>query len=208
MIVRELKLRSNKRLESKLDLWLWILTGVYNFGVQKIKHNAANKIYFSKFEFVNLCSGHSTRLEIPSHTIQGTLQKAYNAWDRCFKKLAKQPKLKGIHNKLKSIPFPDSIPKSKFTKGKIKLQGLGRIRYVKQELPLGKIKQGRLVKKASGWYLQLVIDTTHTFKVHKTKKKVGIDTGFKYLAVLSDGTKIENPKGRYQCLQLTGIPRL
>ena len=198
MIVRELKLRSNKRLESKLDSWLWILTGVYNFGVQKIKHNAANKIYFSKFEFVNLCSGHSTKLEIPSHTIQGTLQRSYNAWERCFRKLAKQPKLKGIRNKLKSIPFPDSIPKSKFTRGKINLPGLGRIRYVKQELPVGKIKQGRLVKRASGWYLQLMIDTTHTFKVHKTRKKVGIDTGFKYLAVLSDGTKIENPRNFIQ----------
>lgn len=194
MIVRELKLRPNKRLESKLADWLWVLTGVYNFGIQKIKHNAANKIYFSGFDFVNMCKGHSKRLGIPSHIIQGILQRAYDAWQRCFKKIAKQPRLKGVHNKLRSIPLPDPIPESKFSKGKLNLPGLGKVRYIKQDLPVGKIRQGRLVKKASGWYLQLLIDTQHIFKVAKTNRKVGIDTGFKHLAVLSDGTKIENPR--------------
>jgi putative transposase len=194
MIVRELKLRPNKKLESKLANWLWLLIGVYNFGIQKIKHNANNKIYFSEFDFVNICKGHSKRLGIPSHTIQGILQRVYNAWQRCFKKIAKQPKLKGAHNKLRSIPFPDPIPESKFSKGKLNLPGLGKVRYIKQDLPTGKITQGRLVKKASGWYLQLLIDTQHIFNVTETKKKVGIDTGFKHLAVLSDGTKIENPR--------------
>jgi hypothetical protein len=77
MIVRELKLRPNKRLESKLAGWLWILIGVYNFGIQKIKHNAANKIYFSGFDFVNMCRGHSKRLEIPWGGSKG---EGYESW--------------------------------------------------------------------------------------------------------------------------------
>jgi transposase len=38
MIVRELKLRPNKKLESTLANWLWILTGVYNFGTNQLRN--------------------------------------------------------------------------------------------------------------------------------------------------------------------------
>jgi len=194
MLVRELKLRPSRKLEETLSSWLWHLTGVYNFGIRKIDRNARDKIYFSSFDFSNLIANHSKLMEIPSHTMQATLMVAYTAWKRCFKKLAKKPKLKGVRNKLRSISFPDPISASKISNNKVRLPGLGGIRYFKQELPNGKIKQGRIVKKASGWYLQLLIETTHTFKVCNTTNKVGIDTGFKHLAVLSDGTKYDNPR--------------
>jgi len=197
MITRELKLRPSKKLESTLNEWLWNLTGVYNYGIKTISNKILNPDtwrYYSKEQFQNLCAGHSRTLGIPSHTIQGTLARSFNAWERVWCGLAKNPKLKGVKNKLKSIPFPDIIPESGFSNNKVRLSGLGRVRYIKQDLPKGKIKQGRLVKRASGWYLQLVIDSTHTFKVYETDKKVGIDTGFKHLAVLSDGTKIENQR--------------
>jgi len=194
MLVRELKLKPSKKLEETLSSWLWNLTSVYNFGIRKIELNAGNKIYFSPFDFANLLSNHSDKLEIPSHTLQATLLVAYNAWKRCFKKQARKPKLKGVRNKLRSIPFPDPIPESRFENNKVKIYGLGRVKYFKQSLPKGRIKQGRIVKKASGWYLQLTIDAKHTFKVHDTEKKVGIDTGFKHLAILSDGTKYENQR--------------
>jgi putative transposase len=194
MLVRELKLKPNKKLEATLNEWLWCLTGVYNFAIKKIELNAKDRIYFSKLDFGNLLANHSDRMQIPSHTIQATLMIAYTAWQRCFKKLAGKPKLKGAHNKLRSIVFPDAIPVSRFAGNKVRLPGIGGIKYFKQELPAGKIKQGRLVKRASGWHLQLTIDTTHTFKVCDTDKKVGIDTGFKHLAVLSDGTKYANQR--------------
>jgi len=194
MITRELKLKPSKKLEAALSSWLWNLTSVYNFAIRKIELNAKDKIYFSSFTFANLLSNHSDKLEIPSHTLQATLLVAYNAWKRCFKKQSRKPRLKGIRNKLRSIPFPDPIPMSRFKNGGINLPGLGRVKYFKQDLPKGKIKQGRIVKKASGWYLQLTIDTKHTFKVYDTQKKVGIDTGFKHLAILSDGTRYENQR--------------
>lgn len=192
MLTRELKLRPSKKLEAKLNEWLWILTSVYNFGIRKIELNAKDKLYFSPFEFNNLCANHSYKLGVPSHTIQATLMVAYNACESHVKKLAGKPKLKGIRNKLRSIQFTDPIPESRFKDGKIKMYGLGRIRYFKQALPKGKIKRSRIIKRASGWYLQLTIDINHTFKIYETTKKVGIDTGFKHLAVLSDGTKYEN----------------
>jgi IS605 OrfB family transposase len=192
MRTRELKLRLTRKQEDSLTEWLWILTGVYNWGIRKIKQDASDKIYYSKFEFCNLLSNHSKQIGIPSHTIQGTLNQAYNSWDRCFKKLAKEPKLKGIRNKFNSIPFPDAIPQSKIKGNRIKLPTIGELRFHKQELPMGKIKNGRIIKRASGWYLILTIDVNRIFQVKETDLKVGIDTGFKSLATLSDGKIFEN----------------
>ena len=70
----------------------------------------------------------------------------------------------------------------------------GKIKFHKQELPAGKIKMSRIIKKPSGWYLAVWIDAEHTFAVKDTDKAVGIDPGFKSLLALSDGTKYENPR--------------
>ncbi len=145
MIVRTLKLKLNKNQESTINEWLWNLTSVYNWGLRKIELNAMNKIYFSKISFQNLLADHGKKLDIPSHVIQGTLIQVHASWQRCFKKIAKKPKLKSIRNKLNSIPFPDPINPPK--DNKIAVPGLGKIRYHKQPLPEGKIKCGRIIKK-------------------------------------------------------------
>ena len=50
MIQRQLKLKLTKTQEKKLEQWLYNLTGVYNWAIRKIKLNADNRIYFSKFD--------------------------------------------------------------------------------------------------------------------------------------------------------------
>jgi transposase len=192
MIVRILKLKLNKTQETTLNQWLNNLTSVYNWGLKKIELNAKNKIYFSKYDFINLLADHGNKLDIPSHTIQGTLTQVHNSWNRCFKKISKKPKLKGQRNKLNSIPFPDPF---KFpVENRIGIPGLGKIRFHKQDIPLAKIKNGRILKKTSGWYLCVCLDTNSKFPVKDTDKVVGIDPGFSTLLTLSDGTKIENPR--------------
>jgi putative transposase len=194
MITRDLKLKLTKKQETTLNGWLWILTGVFNWASRKIEQDAQNKIFHSKLNFQNLLADHGKRIGIPSHTIQGTLLQAHNAWNRCFKKIAKKPRLKGFRNKLHSIPFPDQIPQSRIKEKSIRIPLLGDLRFYKQEIPDGKIKCSRIIKRASGWYLQITIDTIHTFQVKETEEKVGIDTGFKSLAALSNGKKYKNCK--------------
>ncbi len=194
MITRDLKLKLNKKQETTLNEWLWILTGVYNWGSRKIELDAQNKIFYSKLDFQNLLADHGKKIGLPSHTIQGILLQAYNAWSRCFKKLSKKPKLKSIRNKLNSIPFPDMIPQSRIKEKSIRIPLLGDLRFFKQEIPAGKIKCSRIIRRASGWYLQITIDAIHTFQVKDTEDKVGIDTGFKHLAILSNGKKYENER--------------
>jgi len=192
MIVRTLKLKLTKGQEAELSRWLVHLASIYNWGLRKIELNARDKIYFPKQKFQNLLTDHGKKLDIPSHTIQGTLLQVYDAWGRCFKKLAKKPRFKGVRNKLNSIPFPDPLKQPE--DNKIFVPGIGKVRYHKQGLPAAKIKCGRIVKRTSGWYLCLWIDTDHKFPVMQTDKAVGIDPGFHTLLALSDGTKIDNPR--------------
>jgi len=156
MIQRQLKLRPNKAQEQLLCEWLWHLTGVWNWAIRKIELDANDGVFYTPKAFHNLLAGHSKTLGIPSHTLQGTLTTAYTAWERCFKKLAKRPKLKGQRNRLNSIPFPDPLRAPEGNH--INLPGLGSVRFHKQTLPEGRIKSGRMVKRASGWYLCLFID--------------------------------------------------
>jgi putative transposase len=192
MLVRELKLRLTKTQEAILNTWLWHLSGVYNWASRKIELDAKDKIYHSNFDFRNSLAGVSKKIDIPSHTIQATISQAYGAWHRCFKKVSGKPKLKSVRNKLRSIPFPDPIPSKRVLTNRIRIPGIGSVRYYKQELPFGKIKCARIIKRASGWYCQLTIDAKYIFPVKDTTNAVGIDTGFKNLAILSDGQKFSN----------------
>ena len=192
MIVRTLKLKLTKSQEAQLEQWLWNLTGLWNWAVKKIEHDAHDGTYHSEFDFVNLIAEHSRRMEIPSHTMQGILSQAWRAWRRCFDRQARKPHLKGKRDELNSIPFPDPIRPPK--NGRIGIPGVGKIRCHKQELPEAKIKCGRIVKRASGWHLCLWLDCDHKFPVKETDKAVGIDPGFHTLLTLSDGTKFENPR--------------
>jgi len=190
MIQRQLKLRLTSVQEAKLNDWLWQCTGMFNWASRKIELDAQGGVYYTKQGFQNLLAGHSRKMGIPSHTMQAMLTQAYIAWQRCFKKLAKKPRLKGVRNKLNSIPFPDPIKKP--NQHKIKVPGLGHVRFHKQSIPDGKIKCGRIIKRASGWYLAITIDAepniAKTFK-NKNTRMVGIDPGFKDVITLSDGEK-------------------
>lgn len=206
MIVRTLKLKPSKTTQAKLESWLFHLASVWNWGIRKIELDAADKVYHSEFAFQNLLAGHSVILGVSSHTIQATLTQSHRAWQRCFQKLSKRPRFKGRRNPLNSIPFPDPIKRP--TGNNIRLRMLGRIGFHRQDLPPGTIKCARVIRRPSGWYVCLWIDTVHKFPVKPTDASVGIDPGFSTLLTLSDGTKFENPRElRKSCTRLAQAQR-
>ena len=82
MIQTQLKLRLTDRQERILARWLWHLTGAYNWAIRKIELDARDRMYHSPFDFQNLAKGHSSKVGVPSHVIQGTLSQAYQSWQR------------------------------------------------------------------------------------------------------------------------------
>ncbi|MGD0586870.1 MAG: transposase [Oryzomonas sp.] len=192
MIQRQLKLRLTKRQEIKLVEWLPMLTSIWNWAIRKIELDAKAGIYYTPKGFQNLLPGTSKTLGIPSHTIQGMLSLAHQSWSRCFKKLAKKPRFKGNRNRLNSIPFPDPIGKP--GANRVKVPGLGMVRYHKQALPEDKIKCARIVRRASGWYLCLFIDAEPAAITRTGGGAIGIDPGYSTLITTSAGEKVPHPK--------------
>ncbi len=192
MIQVQLKLRMTKAQERDCERWLFHLASVYNWAIRKIELNAKDRIYFSQLAFQNLLSGHSAKLGIPSHVLQGTLRTAFDAWKRCFSKQTCKPRFKGQRNRLNSISFIDPIRPPKGNR--VNLLGLGSVRFHRQEIPEAKIKCARLCKRASGWHLCLFIDTNPQSIKRVGNGLVGIDPGFKSLLTLSTGEQISHPR--------------
>lgn len=192
MVQIQLKLKLNKLQESLLNDWLWYLTGVWNWAIRKIELDAKDCIFYSTFDFQNILAGHSKKLGIPSQVLQGMLIQAHTAWKRCFKKLTKKPRFKSKYNKLESIPF--IAPFKNPVKNYITVCGLGQIPFHKMNLPEGKIKCGRIIKRPSGWYLCLFIDAVRSPINRITNYEIGIDPGFKNLLTTSRGEIIQHPR--------------
>jgi putative transposase len=188
----QLKLRPTRATEKEMERYLFHLTSVWNWAVRKIELNAANKVFFSLREFNNLLAGHSDRLGIPSHVLQGTLSTAHKSWKRCFKGVSGKPRLKGMRNKMNSFFLPDPIVAPKGNR--ISVAGLGYLRFYRRELPEGKIKCSQLVKRASGWYLCLFIDAEPNAIPRLAEGQIGIDPGFTNLLTTSDGEIVEHPR--------------
>lgn len=192
MIQRQLKLKPTKAQEREMERWLSHLPAVWNWAIRKIELDARDGTYYSRQAFEKLMDGHGQKLGISSHTLRGVLLSAHDAWQRCFKKTACKPRLKGRRNRLNSIPFPD--PVRLWENSRASLRGLGRVRYHGQEVPQGKVKCGRIVKRASGWYLCLFIDAAPKAIPAGSGERVGIDPGFSSLLTLSTGEKIGHPR--------------
>lgn len=188
----QLKLRLRPAQERMLNRWLWRLTGVYNWAILKINHDAANGIYWSLFDLKALLNGHSRKVGIPISVLRGTAAQAHDAWGRCFKKLGQRPRLKGRRNRFSSIPFSDGM--SAPMNGRISLPVLGRVRFHAQDIPAGHVGCGRIVRRASGWYLCLFIHAEPQAIPIVADGQVGIDPGFSALLTLSTGEVIEHPR--------------
>jgi putative transposase len=192
MIQTQLKLKLTVAQEAKLNDWLWMLTGVWNWAVRKIELDAKDRVFHSKFDLEAMTAGHCKRLGIASNAVKATIFTAHNSWVRCFKKLAHKPRLKGNRNKLNSIPFTE--PMKRPVNGRASIIVLGSVRFHKQDIPEGKIKCSRIVRRASGWYLCLFIDAERQPIERTANGQIGVDPGFKDLLTLSNGEVIEHPR--------------
>lgn len=168
--------------------WLWHLTAVYNWAVRKIELDAANRVFHSRYDLEALITGHSVKVGVPAIVIGDTVRTAHDAWQRCFKRLARQPRLKGRRNRLNSIP--NRLKLKAPTNRRIKFVGLGPLKFHKRDIPAGAIKCSRIVRRASGWYLCLCIAAEPNVIPAVDAREVGIDPGFTSLLTLSTGEKI------------------
>ena len=129
--------------------------------------------------------------EVNSQSMQSALKHLDVAYNRFFRKLAKFPRFKKKFDK-QSFHIPQflTIKDDKLFIPKFK-KGIDIIIHRKME---GKILNGAISKSATGkYYVSITCEVEHNELSH-TNSSVGIDTGIKDLAILSDGKKYENIK--------------
>mgnify|MGYP000960060163 CR=1 FL=1 len=129
--------------------------------------------------------------EINSQSLQSSLRNLDIAYNKFFRKQTNFPKFKSKFDK-QSFTIPQSVfiedgelQIPKFKKG-IKIN-------IHREIK-GKILFATISKTASGKYYASITCEVDYMPFVKTKSRVGIDTGIKDLAILSDGKVYENIK--------------
>ncbi len=116
------------------------------------------------------------------------------AWDRCFKKISKQPRFKKKGQK-------DSFYLESGTKAKpginndgkrVKLPSLGWVKLA-EPLPLTAVHNCVISRTANRWFIAIKYEVELP-EVATSRPVVGVDVGIKELAVCSDGKVFANPK--------------
>lgn len=174
---------------------------VYNLGLEtKMSAYIANKTNLSCFDLSNqltqLKKNEATWLkECPSQALQDTLANLDNAYTRFFKG-AGFPKFKNKNAK-QAFSLPQGV-KVEFEKHKVFIPKLKWMNCVFDRNFTGIIKTCTISKtKTNKYFICILVDTQKEIPSKPNiaeSTSVGIDLGIKDLAILSDGTKFENPK--------------
>lgn len=199
MLTREVKLKPTKKQEKAINTCLWQLVSVYNTCFVKCEIDLNQGVFPNVFRYIKDFTSHGKKASINQDAIAETIKTVVKSFERSLIKDASnkrsgKPKKKSQRNKINSITYGMASGISAPKERHVRIPSLGKIRCSSNVLPQGKIKGGRLVKRASGFYFQFILDVEHTQEVQDSNSQVGIDTGFKDVLTLSDGTKYENPR--------------
>lgn len=210
------KLKPTKQQLSEIDNILDVCRSMWNYALRERKDWSA-----SRKCPVNSCSLHSEyiinaeapypnfaaqcksltqakkdSLRLKSVNAQ-VLQQVLRTLDKAFADM----KVRGFglprfKKKMRSFVFP-SMLKDCLSENKVKLPQLGWIR-IKQSraYPQGfEVKQARVVRKASGYYLMLVFQSQESVPdALPGSKSLGLDAGIESFVAASDGELIKSPK--------------
>lgn len=132
---------------------------------------------------------------VNAQALQQVLRRLDQAFDRRKKLGAGFPRFKKS-GQMRSFSFPQ-LGKVPLSDGAVKLPGLGWV-VIRQSRPYPDgfvVKQARVVKRASGYYVMLSFQADITVpEPPLVGHVVGVDIGLEYFLSTSDGLQLERPK--------------
>ena len=132
---------------------------------------------------------------VNAQVLQQVIRSLDKAWNDMFKRNFGFPRFKNI-KRIKSFVFPQ-FKTNPITDNTIKLPSLGVVKFRQsREIPEGfKVKQVQIVRKASGYYMNVMIALDiDIVKPIPHGHAVGIDAGISSMLSTSDGLKIQRPE--------------
>lgn len=132
---------------------------------------------------------------VNAQVLQQTLRKLDIAWESWRLKRSGLPRFKK-QNRMRSFVFPQMLKNCVSEKG-IKLPQLGfvKVRWSRDIPEIFKVKQARIVRKASGYFVMLSLQADIDIpEVSYHGHSIGIDVGLEYFLSTSDGLQVKRPK--------------
>jgi transposase len=126
---------------------------------------------------------------------QQALAELRTAWERCFKKVSKQPRFKKkgkSHDSFYLEQGTKANPGIRNDGKRVKLPKIGWVR-LKEELPITAFHNCVISRQADRWFIAFKIEVESP-EVAASRPIVGVDIGIKKLAVSSTGKTYKNPK--------------
>ena len=192
----EYKLKPNKEQTKHLNNLLWETKCLYNNALQElVEHYKITNKYLNRFT-QDKNYNKQTYPNIPAQMVDTTLDRLHRSFANFFRGL-KQGKKIGFprfqsYKRWSSFAFRD-YNQGKIKDGKWYISKTNGIKVILHRDFLGSPKLTRIVKRADGYYVQVVCETG-IVKAKKTNKQIGLDLGLKYFVADSEGNKIEAPK--------------
>ena len=194
----------NKKQQELIQKTFGCTRFVYNYYLNKRKEMYEN----DKTTFTyNMCSKDLTNLKKELEWLKepdkDSLQKALKDLDMAYQKFFKEhsgyPKFKSKKNRYKS--YRTSYTKTTacgnimFLDKHIKLPKLGLVKVRDKQMPQGRMLNATISQEPNGhYYCSLCCTDVEFEQLPKTNQNIGLDLGLVDFVILSDGTKIENPR--------------
>ena len=132
--------------------------------------------------------------EVDSISLQKSVEKLADSYDRYYKKQNKYPRFKSKKNPVQSYTTKHTNGNIAVIDNHIKLPKLGLVRFAKSREVDGRIISTTVRRNPSGKYFVSIATEVKVTELPKTNSAVGVDVGLKDFAILSDGTIYSNPK--------------
>ncbi len=190
----------NKKQQELIQKTFGCTRFVYNYYLHKrIEVYENDKSTFT----YNMCSKDLTQLKIDlvwlkepdKNALQNALRDLDKAYKKFFKEHAGYPNFKSKKNRSKSYRTSCIYNNIRFENKRIKLPKLGFVKTRDKQIPQGRILNATISQEPNGhYYCSLCCTDVECNELPKTNQKIGIDLGLADFAIMSDGTKIQNPK--------------
>ena len=126
-----------------------------------------------------------------SQSLQQVAKHLDTAFVRFFKGISKFPQEKTKHYRNDSFTCPQ---KWRISEKYVFIPKVGEVKWIKHRNIEGKPKSITISQDGEHWYCSVLCEVEIENKPIKTDNIIGIDLGLHDFVVLSDGTKISNPK--------------
>lgn len=187
--------------QAQIGRWEHALRFLWNIANEQrllglAKHRDERKFYTS-FDQINELTGLRAELpwlaEVPRNVCAQLLVELDKAWQRCFKKLGRQPRWK--RKGLDRIPLCEPHPKVwRLEDGQVHFPKLGPMRTVQHRAIEGSPKTCTVMREVDQWFVAISCEVETRAPTPRTEPVVALDRGCVNLVADSDGVVIANPR--------------